>query len=295
MSENEFNNSFKHNFYLTEEWATFCSQATGIPVIEKTFLKKKIFLLNKKNIGISNYTNSLSKEFCENKIAHMRVLPKINKNDKTPSFVEYAILFKDTYENAIKKYKRTHKAALKQGRKYPHKLEIVKEYKPKIIDELYVVYKKHMKRLNSTFFPKFFFVSLMNSPSSLVFILRYKQKIISYSFCFQYKDNLYASIGGGDADYFKIKCVNKLYDELIKYSCDNNLNLHLGMGEKDMGFNLFKENCGAINFKCERYPNNEEMIKKITPYLKLKITGFILGILSKLFPKKVVYMVMPFT
>ena len=295
MPTPKFNKAFKNNFFLTEEWANFCSKVTNIELTEKTISKQKVFLLKNKNLSISNYKDKLSKEMKKNKISFMRILPQINNQNESPSIIEYAIFYKKTYEEAVKNYKRSFSDALKQGEKYPHTTKIIQEYDKKTIKKVYDVYTSQMKRLNSAIFPFSFFEHLMKSPSSLLFILEYKKNIISYSFCFQYKDNLYASIGGGNPDLFKLRASNKLYNELIKYSCKNNLNIHLGIGEKDAGFNLFKEKAGAINYKCERHPNDEWMIKLLTPFLKLKLTGKILQFISKKSPEKVVYTAMPFT
>ena len=197
----------------------------------------------------------------------MRVLPQINNQNKSPSFIEYAIFYKKKYEEAVKNYKRSFSDALRQGEKYLHTTRIIKEYDKKLINKVYGVYTSQMKRLNSAIFPLSFFEHLMKSPSSLLFILEHKENIIAYSFCFQYKDNLYASIGGGNPDFFKLRSANELYNELIKYSCENNLNIHFGIGEKDAGFNLFKEKAGALNYKCERHPNDEWMIKMLMLFL----------------------------
>lgn len=295
MPTPEFNNVFKNNFYLTREWADFCSKVTNIKLSEKTISKQKVFLLKKKNLSISNYSNKFSEEMKDNKISFMRVLPHVNNQSENPSFIEYAIFHKKSYEKAVKDYKRSFRDALKQGEKYPHTTKIIKDYNNKIIYKVYDVYISQMKRLNSAIFSFSFFEHLMKSPSSLLFILEHEKEIISYSFCFQYEDNLYASIGGSNPDFFKLRASNKLYNELIKYCCENNLNMHLGIGEKDAGFNLFKEKAGALNYKCERHPNDEWMIKMLMPFLKSKLVGKILQFISKKSPEKVVYIAMPFT
>ncbi len=94
---------------------------------------------------------------------------------------------------------------------------------------------------------------------------------------------------------FKFRPSNKLYDELIKYAYNNNLNLHLGLGEEGAGFSLFKEKAGALSYKCERYPNDEKMLAFFSPFLKFKLTGGLLFAVSKLFPGKIIYANMPFT
>jgi hypothetical protein len=231
----------------------------------------------------------------KNKISFMRVLPEINNRSKKSSFFEYAVLHKKSYDLAVKNYAGSFKDALKQGKKYIHTTKIIKEYDEKVVGKVYDIYVSQMKRLNSFVFSVSFFKHFLESPSSMMFLIEYEEKIIAYSFCFEYKDNLYASVGGGNHNYFNLRPVNKLYDELVRYACGNNFNLHLGMGEKDAGFNLFKEKAGAVNYKCERFPDDEKVLKLFVPLLKLKIVGNILQYMSKKNPEKIIYMNMPFT
>ncbi len=295
FDKEKFQEAFKHNFYLTEEWANFCSEVTGIKLTEENILGQRIFLLRQKNVSISNYNDKLADAMRNKRISFMRVLPEINSQSKKPSFVEYSLFLKKSYEEAVKNYKRSFRDALKQGKKYEHKLEISERADKKLIKDIYKIYIAQMRRLNSFVFPLSFLEELIKLPSSLLFVLRHDKRIIAYAFCFQYKDNLYASIGGGNPSMFKFRPSNKLYDELIKYACNNKLNLHLGIGEEGAGFSLFKEKAGALNYKCERYPNDEKMLAFFSPFLKFKLTGSLLFAVSKLFPSKIIYANMPFT
>ena len=295
MTINNFKQAFENNFYSSKEYANFCSKVTGIKINEKKMAGKNIYLLKNKNISLSNY----SKKFCESlrkeKISYMAVLPEINNQAKKSSIIEYSIFHKKNYADTVKKYEKSFKRILKKSKKYLHEFKVLTNYDEKIILEIYEIYVKQMKKLNSFIFPKKFFQEFMKLKSSLLFIIEYEKKIMAYSFCFKNKDNLYASIGGGDSDFFKYKPINKLYDERIKYACKKNLNIHLGIGQKNSGYNKFKEDSGAINYKCERNPNDEFLLKIIMPFLKLKITGKILQILSKKYPEKIIYNAMPFT
>ncbi len=78
FEKEKFQEAFKNNFYLTEEWANFCSEVTGIKLTERTILNKRIFLLKRKNISISNYDDKLAEAMKEEKISFMRVLPEVN-------------------------------------------------------------------------------------------------------------------------------------------------------------------------------------------------------------------------
>ncbi len=290
-----FKQAFKDNFYLSKQYSEFCSKVTGIELKEKKLENQKIYLLKKKNISINAYSKKFCKKMKKEGINYMTVLPEVNNQTERASFIEYSLVYKKKYEDAVKNYKRSFKDGLKQGKTYLHKVRIIRNYNKNLIAEIYEIYKKQMKRLNSFIFPQEFFKEFMKLKSSFLFLVEYNKKIIAYSFCFENQQNLYTSIGGGNPDSFKYKCVNKLYDELIKYACEKKLNLHLGLGQKGTGYNKFKENAGAINYKCERHPNDELMLKMTTPLLKFKLTGKILQYLSRKFPKKVVYMQMPFT
>ncbi len=290
-----FNSAFENNFYLTKEWSDFCSKVTNLKLTEKTILKQKIYLLKNKNLSISNYDDATANETKKRRISYMRVLPEINNQSKKPSLVEYAIFHKKTYEEAKKNYRRSFRDALKQGKKYNHTTRIIRDYEPEIIKKVYKVYTSQVKRLNSVVFPFSFFEEFIKSPSSLLFIIDYNKKIISYSFCFQYKDNLYASIGGGNPCYFKLRPVNKLYDELIRYACNHSLNIHFGIGESGAGYSLFKEKAGAIDYKCERNPNDEALIRLLNNIMKSRLAGKLLQFISKKYPEKIVYTAMPFT
>ena len=249
MTTENFKQAFTNNFYLSREYAAFCSKVTGIGLNTKEISGKKIYLLKNKNISISNYSHNFCQKMKKEGISFMAVLPEINNQTNKPSFIEYAIFHKQIYKNAFKKYKRSFKDGLKQGKRYNHEVKIIRKPNQKLIAEVYESYTDQMKRLNSAIFPKSFFVHFMNSPSSLLFLIKLKKEFMAYSFCFENKDNIYTSIGGGNQKFFKYKCMNKLYDELIKYACDKKINIHFGIGQRKSGYNRFKEN-GISSQRC---------------------------------------------
>ena len=290
-----FEQAFKNNFFLTKEYISFCSIITNIKLNEQDLNDNRLYFLKNKNVSVNCYDEENKKFFREKNISFMSVLPEINKNSNNPSFFEYPIIFKTSYEQAYKNYKTSFSNGLREGKKFPHKLEIFDNVENNLLNSIYNIYKKQMKRHNSFIFPISYFHELMKIENSKLFTINYENNIIAYFFCFEYKDNFYVSIGGGNPDYFNYKPSNKLYDEVIRYACDKNLNIHLGIGEYNASYSKFKENVGAISFKCERFPDDKKLLSFTVPLLKFRLTGITLNLLSKIMPRKVLYLSMPFT
>jgi hypothetical protein len=122
----DFEQSFAHNFYLTEEYARFCSDITNIPLKERTVAGQVIHTLKNKNVAISNYSEALCQEFKRQKITHLRVTPEFNDLALHPSLMEYSIFHKTTYEEAFKKYRTSFFHGLREGRKFPHRVRVVR-------------------------------------------------------------------------------------------------------------------------------------------------------------------------
>ena len=295
INADEFNSAFKNNFYLSEEYAKFCSKITGVSLSKEYYNKVNIFLLKNKIISISNYDEEISNIFRTKKLHFMGVKNILNKEDKFPSFNEYSIFFKKKYDLAKKNYKHSFKEGVRQSAKFPLSSNLLRGYNKEVTSEVYNLYKKQMSRLNSVIFPYYFFEEFMNIPNSFLLLIRYENKICAYGFCFENQNNVYFSIAGADKNYFKYRANNKLYDELIRYSCNNNKNIHLGMGVKNSGYQIFKENTGAINFKCERSPDHTKGLIIGSKLLKIFFIGGILKLISKLFPKKILFEAIPFT
>jgi len=284
-----FSGAFKKNIYLTKEFAEFCNKVTGADLVKKN----GFFILGNKAVAISNYDSKQRRWFKKNKINYMAVLPKLNKIN--PSFMEYSIFSKKSYEAAFKNYKKSFRKHLKQGRNFPYKIRIIKKLDEKILDKVYPVYVRLMKRHNSYIFPRSFFREYMKLPSSLLFLIEHRGVIAAYSFCFENKDNLYNSFGGGNPKYFKYRCVNVLYDERIKYACKRGMNIHAGIGVHGSGYNRFKADAGIEHYKCERFPDDAGKLRFAVWLSKCKLIGWIWCLLSKIFPKKLVYTIIPFT
>jgi hypothetical protein len=291
----DFKQSFEHNFYLTEEYAGFCSKISNIPLQKRIVAGQVIHTLKNKNVAISNYSDELCHEFKKKKITHLRVTPEINDLAPRPSLMEYSIFYKTTYEEAFKKYRTSFFHGLREGKKFPHQVRVVRQPDRRLIEGIYRIYESQMKRHNSYLFPLGFFDTFLASPSALLFLIEYQQQVIAYFCCFQHHDNIYASIGGGNPLYFSYKSSNKLYDELIRYACQNGLNIHLGIGEHAAGYQKFKRNAGLSCYRVERFPDDDKILNLAIPFLKYRLTGKILAGASSLFPHLVTYISMPFT
>ena len=287
--------AFDDNFFLTKEYATFCSKSTGILLEEEWISQQKVYLLKHKNIAVSNYDEDLVKEFKKNKIRFMQVSDKLNTYEKDPSLIEYAIFHKKSYEEAVQNYKHSFKEGLRQSKKYPLSVTKVKKPTEHQLAEAYKVYRKQMKRLNSFAYPQSYFQAFIQMSTASLFLVYYQQQVTSYAFCFENKKNFYFSISGSDQEYFKYRVTNRLYDAVIHYACEQGLTIHFGTGIRGSGYQKFKENAGALIYKCERFPNDERYIRAATNTLKFKGTGLVLRSLSKLFPKRVIYTTMPTT
>ena len=286
-----FDKAFKNNFYLTEEFAEFCSKVTEIDFVKQ----ERIFILKNKVIAISNHDSKLKNKFRKDNLNYMTVLPKLNKEDKSPSFVEYSLFLKKSYESAFKNYKKSFRKQLRQGKEHPFTVRMIRKPDEGVLDDVYSIYVKQMKRHNSYILPKSFFVEYMKLHSSLLFLIEYDKDLVAYSFCFENRDNLYTSFGGGNPRYFKYRCMNVLYDSRIKYACKKGLNIHAGMGMYGSGYNRFKGDAGAVNYKCERFPEDTKKLKLAVWLSNCKLVGLFCCLLSRLFPKKLVYTIMPFT
>ena len=288
----EFKKAFENNFYLSEEYIQFCETVSEISR-DPSFKNQGI--LKNKNISIHSYNDLERENMIKKEIHFLSVSLKDNSKEKDPSFMEYPVWYYKPYEKAYKSFDKTFRKYIKRVEKNNFTTQIIRISDKNTINQVYKLYIQHMKRLNGFLFPKSFFSTFLKNPSSLLFLVFDKHKLIGYSFCFENKNNLYASVGAGHKEYFDKYINYKLYHEKIKYACKNKLNIHMGMGTKDSGYNKFKKRTGAICLKCIKYPDNEGFIKKILPLTRYTFTGLIFRLFSRLAPKKVVFISMPFT
>ncbi len=279
-----FRQTFKNNFYTTQQYADFLSKATAMPYRKEGGR----YTIKKKNIGISTQKP-------RNQKAYLQVLEEDNYKSSQPSLIEYAIFHKKSYEKARANYKRSFKDALRQGRKYKHIAEVKENPTQEELREAYKHYRKQMREHNSFFFPKKFFKEAIRTEEGKILLIRYKDELIAYCLFFENKDNVYASIGGSTKKNQKYKASQKLYNELIRYACRKKKNIHFGLGEHKTGYQEQKLKAGCTIYKTKRKPSDEKILKRLIPLTKYKITGWILEATSRLFPEKTIYSNIPFT
>lgn len=291
----KFRDAFKDNYYLSEEFASFCSKVSGMKTRRYSIGEIDIPVIKNKNISIHAYSEEMKERMIKGNIRFISVENQINKKSKKPSPREYALFLKKKHSDAIKGYSRFFSDGLKQAKRYPYKVLILQETNEKILKEVYQIYKAQMRRLNSFLFPKEFFEEFMGLSSSKLFLLYLYKEIAAYSFCFENKENLYASVGGSKERFFKKRCNNRLYDELIQYACYKGLNVHFGLGMHGSGSSAFKEGAGITLYKCTEYPNYSPLLKLGNWFLRFGIVGKILRNYSLKHPKRTIFRVMPFT
>ncbi len=293
MVDSTFSSAFENNFYLNTEFITFCQKVTGINKVMP--FRDRYFILKDKNISIHTYNSEELKMMKEKNIKFFSVDLKNNDTELNPSLMEYPILFYKPYDLAYKRFDKTFRKYVGRADKLNFTTKILRKFNNEIITDAYKLYLQHMKRLNAFVFPKTFFELFIKLPSSLLFLVYDKNKLIGYSFCFENKDNLYTSIGAGHEDYFDKYINYKLYHEKIKYACKNKLNIHMGLGIKDSGYNNFKRRTGAICLKCSRNPENDKLLKRALPLTKYTLIGLTSRFISRILSKKVIFTMMPFT
>lgn len=295
---------FTNNFYQTNEYLEFIKKFSPKKLVNSNIIEindNELYLnvIGKKNISISNYSKT-EKSIMKNKnISFLSVLEQDNYNTADYSFIEYPILFYKPYSEAFKLYGKTCLKNVKRSKKFNYKLRIIREYNNKILNSVYSLYINQMKRLKGFIFPKLFFEEFLKLPSSLLFLVIEKntvnEEIIAYSFCFENKNSLYASIGGCKKEYFSKKANFFLYDERIKYALNKKLNIHMGLGFHNSGYNLFKKDFGAVCLKCEKFPDNMKAIERMMIFSKMPFYSLFPKIVSKILGKDIVYLLTPFT
>ncbi len=307
--------AFLNNYYESLEYINFLKKVSGIDMKIKKFAHKPFFIARKKLPSICFYEKNLAKVLKEQKIHFLMVEDKPNNSDLNQSILEYSLILKKSYIEAKKEYKRSFNDALKQSKRYKINTKIYKKPSKDCISQVYKFYKRQMIELNSFVLPKKMFFEFLKCFALRLFIVfkefeirdfkedslennsqdlkKFEEKIIAYCLCFENSDNLYCSIGGSLKKYFNYKATNVLYDEIIKYGCSKELNIHLGLGQKGFGYSRFKENAGATNYRCNVFPDNTKVLNLYSKISKLKLTGLLLRIYSFLFPKKLIYMLIP--
>jgi hypothetical protein len=291
MAVADFSSAFVHNYYLTDEFAFFCSRITRQQLISKKLGSLNLHILKGKNVSISNYSLKDRRAMQKSQISYLSVLPE--KNIENPTHMEYTIIHHVPFEEAYSRMDRTFQKNVRRSMSNPHKFHIARKLNAERLKKLYCLYSLQMKRLNSFRFPLFYFEEMLKLAAARVFMIELKGKIIAYSFAFEYKDNLYLSIGGvGDfSDYAQYRN----YNERIKYACEHKLTIHQGLGTHNTGFDFFKQRVGGVSYKLEQWPNKESYMRIMETVFKIPGAGYALRGIGNLMPEKLIFSIMPFT
>lgn len=303
-SNQAIESAFINNYYESLEYINLLKKASGVNIRIKKFGNKSLFLMKNKSPSIMFYNEDIAKELERQNISFLMIKDIPNKANEKPSLLEYSLIPKKSYKDAKACYKRSFKDGLKQSKKFDIKTEIWQNLDEKSLNLIYSFYKRQMKSLNSFILPRAFFMYLSECKALRTFAIfkisndrdkntKHTKELISYCFCFENTENLYCSIGGSLKKYFKYKPVNILYNELIRYGCSKGLNIHLGLGMRGSGYSRFKENAGAINLRCKAFLGNENTLKIYQKLSRLKVVGIILRLYSFLFPKRLIYTLIP--
>ncbi len=291
----EFRSAFEHNFYETKEFVDFCADVSGKTLQRQNIHGRNISIIGTKNPSISVYSEDEQRLMKRHGISFLSVTANDNTRLKEPSFIEYPILFRGSYDEQLAKTDRTFRKYVSKVKKLPYSFEVVTALSDSLFEEIYFLYRKQMKRLKSFYFSKSFFRRFLQVPESIVLVLYYEKNIAGYSFSFKYHNNLYTSVGGINHEYFSKFASYAMYHEKIKFASKNNLHIHMGLGENGSGYNAFKLRAGAIALSCINYPDRSQQFTLAKKMHILVPASFLLRQYGRLFPKRLIYTLMPFT
>ncbi len=279
----DINNLFVNNLYTSKEWAVFMNNLIGnISNIEIEGFVIAFDEKTRKVIGIHNYSSGIVKKLKDRGLK-LRVIEQ-NSN----SNLNYQVIPHQDYETAKSNYSKSFRKSLKHS--FEHNLKVIQNPD---FDSLYSLYVKNISRLGSFAFSKDSFSLFLSQSFCKTFGVMYNNKLIAGKVCWEYKDNFYSSLSFSDSDFWFSNPNNFLWDFLIKYACDNNKNIHLGIGIDNSGYEKFKESIGAIKLKCVSYP--AELGIAFAPILsKLPLTK-LYTFASKKYEKTAIRFLIPFT
>ncbi len=295
--------AFENNYYTTSKYYDFSKSIIPSYNLKLKYINefKQFNIIGNKNISINNYSQSELDLMDSKNINYLSVIPIDNYSKESDldksSYIEYPIWFYKPYDKAFSLCDKSFRNLSRRAEKNNFIVKKVNTLNSMALDQIYSLYVNQMKRLNGFILPKLYFEEYSKLDDSIFFLIYDaldSTKLISYSMCVEYLGNLYHSIGGSDGEYFS-KLINyKLYNELLKYACENKLNIHMGLGTHNSGYNLFKKKIGAICFKCIQKPD----LGKFSKFEKIynsKIVGNVFFLYSKLNSGKIAYTLMPFT
>lgn len=273
---------FKDNVYQSKEFYEFCKEITGrsgtYPFLES------------KHVAVHSFSKSKREEMYANNKEFMAVLDRDNHATDTPSMMEYPIIPEQSFEDAWGNCSRTFR---RLARKSSHLFMAVEHTAPNkaLLDEVYALYRIHMKRVNGVTFERSFFTKYMQMPQSVLICYYYGDELAAYTFALQSSTSMYLSIGGAKKKYFSLNINYFVARYELKRACIAGLHLHMGLGLKESGANRFKYHLRPKTFSVES--KSEETVRKLLPYMR--VIGWCLRYYSYVFPKKAAFMIVPFT
>lgn len=150
-------------------------------------------------------------------------------------------------------------------------LEIIIDDSGKYLDDFLRIYYGTMERSDAEdqfYFKKSFFEDLMSMDNSVMFHVRFEEKIISTELVIYGAENCYSYLGGTDSEYFYTRANDFLKYEIIKWAKGKDLkNFVLGGGYgADDGIFQYKMNLaphGIMNFHIGRKIFNEKTYQEL--------------------------------
>lgn len=275
----DYSDLFKNNFYLSKEWAELINSINGeISVLEINGNTIPIYK-GKITAGWHSYSKEEVQQLRDRNIAVSII------QDCKDGMINYSVIPKISYCTAFSKYHKKFRNLVNKSREFDLKINREPDFK-----ELYNIYSQNMKRLNSPKLPMKFFENALSFKEASALSIEYNNKKIAGCLIFENKENVYLSFAFSLNEYFFTKPNNALYDYIIKYSLQQNKNIHLGMGIEGSGYEKFKEETGAVKLKCVRIPKQNEFLLRLGLKI-IKNTPF----LYKLNLHKIPHVLIPFT
>ena len=164
--------------------------------------------------------------------------------------------FEDQWKSFLPKVRNNYRKALSHYLSF--KLFHAQEITEKIIESFHKIYVGTMDRNNAPstyFFSWSYFKNLImeNLDNFSIAMVYYDKKPISTELIINYKETIFAFLGGTEAEYFKCRPNDFLRVEVIKWAIHNNMKYYvLGGGIKD-GDGLYKH-------KKSLFPKEEDMM-----------------------------------
>lgn len=225
---------------------------SAIPFVEKKsfFNRKKLISLPftdyisfQKNLP-ENFIKQL-KEYSLNKYTSVEIRNQVQFTDNSNStFYRHYLNLESGYENLKTGFKKNNKRNIKKADKNNLTIKISKELKS--IEEFYKLNILTRKKHGLPPQPKSFFHNitkyLFENNLGFVATVYMKEKAISSSIFFTFKNSILYKYGASDYKYIHLRPNNLLFDSILKYACENNFAFF------DFGI-CSKENTGLRRFK----------------------------------------------